>query len=427
MGNTVIPGGSVFCSDYFGQFDELLGSYAYESGGDGAFHMYSLTFTGNPGYLKPIEIDTTLDGVRPTTNTTTAVWSDGMTGEFTDYFATQCEHVYATVTPVQSVGSTFTNDGTDLALGETETPTLFGSINVYGKLTDLTVTEMKLLKKCLGDSDGYIDNNVEVYDWDYGATMFFTEAIDTWVMSGTPHAIKLVKRLPNDDFDGGKFALIWYNPKDDVFYVATKQSDLLSEYAIFTTDAVAERVYVDQNSDSAYNATETAATAYFSQFSNTLYMSMDVSCETGSSLVEPCLQKGDLIFVTDANWGKNEQNINKGAGTGLNFFGGASAGSWGAGFADTTDLYTITKIWKSEETSRTSIFEDKFRITVDKNINWDGSATADPDGDGTKNTGYVQILKFTPASTGTFTYVSQCSNRGICNGDDALCVCFKGN
>merc|ERR1712070_527230 len=103
--------------------------------------------------------------------------------------------------------------------------------------------------------------NVEVYDWDYGATMFFTEQYDTWIMSGTPHAIKLVKRNPNDDYDGGKFALTWYSPKDDKFYVATKASDMISEYAIF--------------------ATEVAATAYFTQFTNTLYMSFDTSCETG--------------------------------------------------------------------------------------------------------------------------------------------------
>ena len=81
---------------------------------------------------------------------------------------------------------------------------------------------------------------------------------------------------------------------------------------------------------------------------------------------------------------------------------------------------------KAEETSKTATFEDKFRITVDKNINWDGSVVADPDGDSVKNTGYVQILKFTPASTGSFTYVSPCSNRGLCNGDDAICECFKG-
>merc|ERR1711988_714020 len=331
-----------------------------------------------------------------------------MTGEFTDYFATQCEHVYATIKPV--TGPFETN--TAFADVADSSPTMFGNVNVYGELDDLTTTEMKLLKKCLGDADGYTENNIEVYDWDYGATMFFTEQFDTWVMSGTPHAIKLVKRLPNDDFDGGKFALIWFNPKDEKFYVATKQSDLVSEYAIFTTDGVAERVYHDVNMDSAYNMTETAVTAYFTQFSNTLYMSWDASCE-------PCLQKGDLIFVTDANWGKSEQIVDKASWK--KFFGGRDSVQYTSGYADTTDLYTITKIWKAEETSKTATFEDKYRITVDKSINWDGSEVADPDGDLVKNTGYVQILKFTPASTGTYTYVSPCSNRGLCNGDDAVC------
>jgi len=38
----------------------------------------------------------------------------------------------------------------------------------------------------------------------------------------------------------------------------------------------------------------------------------------------------------------------------------------------------------------------------------------------------VQLLKFTPASTGNYEYVSMCSNRGLCNSDDGLCECFKG-
>jgi len=354
-----------------------------------------------------------------------------MTGEFTDYFVTQCEHVYATVTPMTADLTTQAEQDSVVAdwieRGTFPTgmsPTMFGNINVYGYLDDLTVTEMKLLKKCLGDSDGFVENNIEVYDWDYGATMFYTEQFDTWVMSGTPHAIKLVKRLPNDDFDGGKFALIWFNPKDEKFYVATKQSDLVSEYAIFTTDGVAERVYHDVNFDSAYNMTEMAVTAYFTQFSNTLYMSWDASCETGRPEVEPCLQKGDYIFITDANWGKSEQIVDKA--DWKKFFGGRDSVQYTSGYADTTDLYTITKIWKAEETSKTATFEDKYRITVDKSINWDGSEIADPDGDLVKNTGYVQIIKFTPASTGAYMYVSQCSNRGLCNGDDAVCECFKG-
>merc|ERR1711975_139822 len=218
---------------------------------------------------------------------------------------------YATITPINERAYDGTEAiGTDtFADAVAESPTMLGNLNVYGYLDDLTITEMKLLKKCLGDSDGYSDNNIEVYDWDYGATMFFTEKWDSWIMSGTPHAIKLVKRLPNDDFDGGKFALIWYSPKDDKFYVATKASDMISEYAIFTTDGVAERVYLDNNMDSAYNATETAVTAYCTQFTNTLYMSFDTSCETGLTSVEPCLQKGDLIFISDANWGMTEQLI----------------------------------------------------------------------------------------------------------------------
>jgi len=434
--NTVIPQGSVFCSDYAGTFDDLLGSYAY-SGEAGGYHMYSLTFTGNPGYLKPIEIDTYLDGTRETASSNgTAVWSDGMTGEFIDYFATQCERVYVTIKPFAA-----TDDDAAAA-----TPTMFGMLNVYGYLTDLDTTETKLLKKCLGDSDGFTSNNIEVSDWDYGATQFFRDAVDGWLMSGTPHAVKLVKDSPADDMDGGKFALIWWSPKDELFYVATKQSDTESSYVIYTTDGVAERVYVDQNQDSSYNVTETAATARFDQFSNTLYMSIDVACETQTNNIEPCLEKGDLIFITDANWGQDLNTQQNKA-----FFGADTVVDFAAGYADTTDLYTITKIWTAEETADTAVmctaakssewsctvgdlysgsYENKFRITVDKSINWDGSTLANPSTDSSVTTdsvyGYVQLLKFTPASTGNYEYVSMCSNRGLCNSDDGLCECFKG-
>merc|ERR1719453_2768824 len=99
--------------------------------------------------------------------------------------------------------------------------------------------------------------------------------------------------------------------------------------------------------------------AYFSQFDNTLYTSMDTSCESweavyysydysGSQGVEPCLSKGDLIFITDANWGSATADIGD-----KTFVGGGGAGSYGAGFSDTTDLYTITKIWTAEESEDT--------------------------------------------------------------------------
>merc|ERR1711865_765818 len=191
--NTVIPQGSVFCSDYAGTFDDLLGSYAY-SGEAGGYHMYSLTFTGNPGYLKPIEIDTYLDGTRETASSNgTAVWSDGMTGEFIDYFSTQCEKVYVTLKMVGAADVTNIDD----AYGVDSTPGYWNNLNVYAKIDpdSLTATESKLLKKCLGDSDGFTSNNIEVYDWDYGADKFFYES--SYDMGGTPHVVKLVKRYPN--------------------------------------------------------------------------------------------------------------------------------------------------------------------------------------------------------------------------------------
>ena len=70
--------------------------------------------------------------------------------------------------------------------------------------------------------------------------------------------------------------------------------------------------------------------------------------------------------------------------------------------------------------------EDKFRIQVDRRINWDASTLEDPDGDGRQRTGYVQIVKFTPASTGNYEYVSECAGRGLCNRGEGLCECFSG-
>merc|ERR1712146_336796 len=107
--------------------------------------------------------------------------------------------------------------------------------------------------------------------------------------------------------------------------------------------------------------------------------------------------------------------------------GSAPVGSSGfsALSTNTGDMGTIEKIWKAEETSTTystTAIDDKYRIQLDAAINWDGSTLADPDGDGLSNTGYVQLIKFTPATTGNFEYVSTCSNRGICNGEDGLRV-----
>ena len=119
---------------------------------------YTLAFPGNPGAIPQLSVNKYLDGARPTLFTTDATntlnWSiypNGFIGEQVDMVPDECSGVLVT-----------------LATGST-THTLAG----------LDAVSLKRLKICLGDSDGIVATNVEVYNWDYG---------NTW----NPHLIKLV-------------------------------------------------------------------------------------------------------------------------------------------------------------------------------------------------------------------------------------------
>merc|ERR1740138_1132478 len=390
--NTVIPGGSVMCKQY---------ATGTSAGNDLTRLEYSLTFTGNPGYLKPIVIDKYRDGTRATLDAVTAsVYTYGMSGEFVDYFATQCAGVYVK--------------------GDKS----YQEVNYGSYLTSITSAESKLLKKCLGDSDGVTSNNVEVYDWDYGAGSIGATNEPGPYMGGNPHIVKLVKKSPNDDFDGGKYYVLWWKAAANQFVLGNEIDSDDEEYAVFVTDGVAERVFVDENDDgimsSAWGKNESRVYARFNQYSNLIYTNVDVSCETGNSTIEPCLERGDKLFVFDAAWGTAAP-----VGTSAAKTGNDGQSDITDVEANTGDMFTITKIWKEEEASA-SATTSKYRITVDNGINWSGSTLADPDGDGVSNTGYIQLIKFTPATTGNYEYVSTCSNRGLCNGEDGLCECFKG-
>ena len=89
--DSVVPKGSVACTETnYGR------GYAAQCG-----NMYSLTFTGNPGILKQLEVDY-YDGGRPTlfnqwgyagVNISSMVYTKGVPGADVDYFATQCPGV----------------------------------------------------------------------------------------------------------------------------------------------------------------------------------------------------------------------------------------------------------------------------------------------------------------------------------------------
>jgi hypothetical protein len=367
-----------------------------------------------------------------------------MTGEFTDYFATQCQNVYA-----------------EISSDSAPSPTDFPELN-SGYYLKLDTVETKLLKQCLGDSDGVDDDNVEVYDWDYGSIVVGGNLR----MSSYPHAVKLVQVDPYDDYQGGMYYLTWWESVSRKFILAniptTKTvGSMTTPYAVFVTDGIVERVIVDAEfaasktvdgyDDDAYDAdygdntkkagigeldgknsasyADELVTARFAPYSNVLYTSYDTACETAYSAVEPCLDKGDMLFVIDSNYYAGE--FHKGTPQrpdGVNLLTSTIATYGITATHESGNIYTIKKIYKEDPTVDTFKVEDRYRIVVDKNIPFDGSYTtsftANLTYHPTTNRGIVNIFKFSPATTGNYDFVASCSNRGTC--DEGTCECFKG-
>jgi hypothetical protein len=389
--NTVIPSGSIVCSASTSQSEASVNCGV----------QYSLTFTGNPGVLKQIELDEYLDGARSTLTAGTAVeldvWQNGISGEFHDYWANRCDGVEVTGIENDPAGPTKVSE-----------------------LSSLSAAEAKLLKACLGDSNNDTTDNIEVMDWDYGSRTFN----GSWSsgMGQYPHVVKLVasQSLTHDDYDAGTYYILWYHSSKDKFFLANKIAETGVAYHVYTTDGTAEVIFEDSDSDDVLDATERRVTARFNKHSNVLYTSFDTSCETTSN-AEPCLAKGDHLFVVDAAWGNvtdstssdNTKNADPSQRTDID---GVAA--------NTGNLFTVVKSWIEDYTSTTATLEDRYRIVLDRNLNWDSGSFTDAE----TEYGAVELVKFTPEpdSSGAYTYVSQCSNRGLCNGEDGLCECFKG-
>lgn len=356
---------------------------------------YTLAFPSNPGKLKQPIIKTYLDGTRTTLQSTDAsapvqtfIYPNGFSGETTEYFLNRCEGVDVSL-----------HHGDSLGLP-------------YDRLEDLTSYEMRLLSRCLGDADGlpsFSDKGTVdggQYTWDYGSKI--NPHVIRLVDLTTPRTVRLCHPLSMDkhtqscqekDRPPGFLVALYYDSTLGQFIILNKPASdypFSASFAVYTTTGTAQmvsenvRVVTSRSSPYSNVITTTNSTLLPNFYGN-------VDCETTRVNVNgamDCVEKGDIIFILDPSSNKYSYARNP------KYF----------------NLYTVEKIGIKSRMSVTDPVKNRGFISLDMSINAAYS-----------NEGNARIYKFTsPSEDDMYTYVSECSNRGICDQTNGICHCFTG-
>ena len=431
--NNVVPVNSVRCYQFTSTDYTTTPAFdaATKVGGDNSlsvFPKFTLVFAGNPGAIPQIGINKYLDGDRPTLYssevTSTLGWhifTNGFIGEDTDVVPDLCEGVLITLSATDGSGTHV--------------------------LQGLTPATERLLKTCLGDSDGNPANNVEVYNWDYGNA---SPPVDVNGVSinntyANPHLIKLIDasqdpstpfvcdNCPEDDptipsvtklcasTNGyvnanfptgwcqnlnppGFYAVLYYNGTNfNIFTRAAKDYAPSTPFHIFTTTGYLQRVspVVSAVQSSVPGGTLTPAiehtnTVYLynnTAVTNTYYGGIDCVANTvGVNGLVACVNKDDTILLL---------NVDR-----------TTAGL--AANPAYPNLYAVEKIGLSPKTILNENMLERNPIILNFGVNT-AYTSAEP----------AAIYKFFPPTNG-YKYVDQCAGRGLCDNTQGSCQCFSG-
>lgn len=431
-------------------------------------NIYRLKFLGNPGKLRQPEIEIYLDGKRPSIvslggKVITAVWTDGQLGESKDFFADHC-------------------DGVSVKLGYYPGSTSEPQNHKFF-LTGFSAAEKAKLKTCLGSADFNGDNNVEVYNWDYGSKSF-------------PHMIKLVKTHTTYT-DGGYYVALYYtastiytkNTLDDSGVDGTflllnpfySPDDYGFAYkfqtSVGSTDTTGVPYYGTDPFEVYTTKGSLALTSNYSQATfgfgsqeifmtnvsydvmaglNTVTFDGDISCEVGATngfvkhgYVQYCLNRTDYFTVLNFERPAfNPAHINLYQAMKLSVakysttigeipdaYSSASMGSWWVSGLksgpNAGQVYAKQRldrgVFNHANDKRTA--EAHFMvnsIVTDISTNWAVAVTSDSATETYLSNVVFHVYKFFPSTDSTYEYVAPCSNRGLCDTTSGLCTCFPG-
>lgn len=374
--------------------------------------LYYLQFRGNIGDMGQPEVDLHSDvGGRPTVGSASGsvvadMWTNGEQGISHDYFGERCKDLRVRFRRLGRgkyyMWGPFLPDTLFECTGySTGNPTDAEIFEGYDRGTREHPHAARLIRHVADNSAGgfhvlfYYDPDIVAYDSQNGV-------IDHYLFGNLRGGIRVLHPFHSLD-DDDEVEYIMYTSKGGIAEMVGPASNAAFKFAD-------NKIYMTNSSHDLFGTADDAGT---------------FSCETlgiaknAPSINKNCLDKNDHFFLVDPYNTENSPSY-------LNMYTAKSIRSQSPGDGWFRDGYNEDQS-VGDQYNLTNTSHPRFNkasqyhrhvITTDLNTNWAHDAVT--------SEAKFRIYKFTPAEESTYTYVEECSNRGLCNTFEGVCECFSG-